>query len=301
MKSRMARGLVATAAVASCVVVLGARQPPQQAQQAPPQDPPRPVFSARSDSVPLDIFVSVADRPVLGLKAEDFRILDNGVPQQADFVSFDQLPLNVVLVFDVSGSIVGQRLDDLRAAGHGILSQLRTDDRAALVSFSQTVSLGTELTTDFKRVGAALNAGSSGGLTSLIDATFSGLVLGNTDSGRSVMFVFSDGEDTSSWLQPASVVNAAKRANVTIFGVTVGKTRGSFLRELAPLSGGDVVEIQSTRDLKATFIRLLGEYRQRYLVAYTPTGVSSTGWHEIKVTVARPNASVQTRAGYQAK
>ena len=296
MKSAMARAAVALASAVSCVVALHARP-----QQPPPQDPPRPMFSARSDVVRLDIFVSAADRPVLGLKAEDFRILDNGVPQQADFVSFDQLPLNVVLVFDVSGSIAGQRLEDLRAAGHGVLSQLRTDDRAALVSFSQTVSLGTDLTTDFKRVGSALNTSSSGGLTSLIDATFSGLVLGNADSGRSVMFVFSDGEDTSSWLQPSSVVNAAKRANVTIFGVTVGKTRGSFLRDLAPLTGGEVVEIQSTRDLKATFIRLLGEYRQRYLVGYTPTGVSSSGWHEIKVTVARPSASVQTRAGYQAK
>ena len=102
MRSSVARAAIAVASAVSCAVMLAARP-----QQAPPQDPVRPVFSARSDVVRLDIFVSAADRPVLGLKAEDFRILDNGVPQQPDFVSFDQLPLNVVFVFDVSGSIVG--------------------------------------------------------------------------------------------------------------------------------------------------------------------------------------------------
>src|SRR5688572_4210180 len=98
MRSSMARAGIAAASVALCAAVLTAR--PQQAPpQAPPQDPVRPVFSARSDVVRLDIFVTAADRPVTGLKAEDFRILDNGVPQQPDFVSFDQLPLNVVFVF----------------------------------------------------------------------------------------------------------------------------------------------------------------------------------------------------------
>jgi VWFA-related protein len=252
-------------------------------------------------AVRLDVFVSAGDRPILGLKAEDFQILDNGVPQQADFVSFDQLPLNVIFAFDVSGSMVGQRLDDLRAAGHAVLAQLRGDDRAALVAFSEVVALGTDLTSELKRVGVALDNGRAIGLTSLVDATFSGLMLGETDSGRSVMFVFSDGVDTSSWLQPASVVNAAKRANVTVFGVTVGRTRGSFLRDLATLTGGDVVENQSTRELKPTFLRLLSEYRQRYLIGYTPTGVSSTGWHEIKVSVGRKDATVKTRTGYQAK
>jgi VWFA-related protein len=273
-----------------------------QQVQTLPQEPLRPMFSARSDVVRLDILVTAGDKAVIGLKAEDFRILDNGIAQQPDFVSFDQLPLNVIFAFDVSGSMVGQRLDDLRAAGHGVLDQLRQDDRAALVAFSEVVSLGADLTPDLKRVGAALDAGRAIGLTSLVDATFSGLVLGGNDSGRSVMFIFSDGMDTSSWLQPSAVVNAAKRANVTIFGVTIGKLKGTFLRDLAQFTGGDVVEVQSTKDLKSTFVRLLTEYRQRYLIGYTPTGVSATGWHQIDVSVPkRTNTSVKTRAGYQAK
>lgn len=201
-----------------------------------------PVFTARSDSVRLDILVSASGRPILGLGADDFHITDNGVPQKPDFVSFDQLPLNVVMAFDTSASMLGQRLDDLRAAGHGVLNQLRQDDRAALVSFSQTLLLGSDLTTDLRQVGAAINRGEATGLTSLVDASFSGLVLTGVDSGRSVMFVFSDGVDTSSWLEPATVVNAAKRANVVVFGVTVGRSRAPFLKDLTEVTGGDLVQ-----------------------------------------------------------
>jgi VWFA-related protein len=258
-----------------------------------------PVFSARSDMVRLDVLVTAGDKPILGLTAEDFQILDNGVPQKADFISFDQLPLNVVLVFDVSGSMVGQRLDDLRAAGHRVLDQLRKEDRAALVSFSEVVSLGSDLTPDLRAVGAAIDRGQATGLTSLTDACFSGLVLTGLDAGRSVMFVFSDGVDTSSWLQPASVVNAARRANVVVFGVTVGKSKAPFLKDLSATTGGDLVELQSTKDLQATFVKLLAEYRQRYLVGYTPAGVASDGWHEVQVSVARKGANVRTREGYQ--
>lgn len=301
----MIRARFFTAVIAAVLVSVDTAGLRSQQTTPPPvqtQEPARPVFKSRSDVVRLDILVTAGDKAVLGLKAEDFRILDNGIAQQPDFVSFDQLPLNVIFAFDVSGSMVGQRLDDLRAAGHGVLDQLRLDDRAALVAFSEVVSLGADLTPDLKQVGAALDAGRAFGLTSLIDATFSGLVLGGTDSGRSVMFIFSDGMDTSSWLQPASVIGAAKRANVTIFGVTIGKTKGTFLRDLAQFTGGDVVEVQSTKDLKSTFVRLLTEYRQRYLIGYTPTNVSATGWHQIDVSVPRrANTTVKTRAGYQAK
>ena len=281
------------AAVAVIAGAVWAARAPAQAQT--------PVFTSRSDMVRLDVLVTASGRPILGLKAEDFQIRDNGVTQRADFVSFDQLPLNVVFAFDVSGSMVGQRLDDLRAAGHGVLEQLRKDDRAALVSFSEIVTLGSDLTTDLGLVGSALDRGRATGLTSLVDACFSGLVLSGLDAGRSVMFVFSDGVDTSSWLAPASVINATKRANVVAFGVTVGQSKAPFLKELTEVTGGDLVALQSTKDLRATFVRLLSEYRQRYLVGYTPTGVSATGWHQVDVDVARPGASVKARAGYQVR
>jgi Ca-activated chloride channel homolog len=264
-----------------------------------PQSQQPQVFRARQDLVRLDILVADKNKPITGLTAADFTVLDDGVPQQIDFVSYDELPLNVVLNLDASGSIAGQRLQDLRAAGQAVLDQLRKDDRAALLSFSETVSLHTELTTDWSRLRNALNESQSSGQTSLVDASLAGLVVASSSSGRSLMLTFSDGLDTSSLLPPESVLDSARRTEVVVFGVSDGKLRAPFLKDLANATGGDIVEIRSTSELKTTFLRLLSEYRQRYLVAYTPSGVETGGWHTIAVKVSKKGATVKTRQGYQ--
>jgi hypothetical protein len=113
------------------------------------------------------------------------------------------------------------------------------------------------------------------------------------------MLTFSDGLDTASWLTPASVIDSARRTDVVVFGVTAGSVRGTFLKDLTETTGGDLVLIRSTSDLRNTLVRILAEYRQRYLIAYSPTGVSSGGWHTVKVSVSKQGATVKTRQGYQ--
>ena len=53
-----------------------------------------------------------------------------------DLVSFEQLPLNVVFTFDMSDSVVGERLANLREAGRAVLDGLKKGDQAALVTFN---------------------------------------------------------------------------------------------------------------------------------------------------------------------
>jgi VWFA-related protein len=260
-----------------------------------------PVFVSRRDVVRLDVLVTERGRPVLGLRAADFSVTDNGVPQQVDYVSSDELPLNVVMTFDTSGSMAGARFADLRAAGHGLVDQLRREDRAALLRFAAALSLGADLTTDRGVVRAAIDRAPPGGQTALADAAFAGLVLGASDTGRSLMVVFSDGLDTSSWLEPSRVLEAARRAPVVVFGVVEGESHSSFLRDLVEVTGGDLIEVRSTRDLRAAFVRLLSEYRQRYLLGYSPSGVTAGGWHKVDVKVSRRGADVKTRAGYQGR
>ena len=59
---------------------------------------------------------------VLGLGPSDFEVYDNGVPQQVDLVSFDEVPLNVILALDMSDSVAGERLEQLRGAGAALLA-----------------------------------------------------------------------------------------------------------------------------------------------------------------------------------
>jgi VWFA-related protein len=88
---------------------------------------------------------------------------------------------------------------------------------------------------------------------------------------------------------------------VVVHPATSMRGRGSiaFLRELARQTGGDVIEVESTRDLRGRFQRILEEFRQRYLISYTPRGVERGGWHDVAVRVKGRSATVRTRPGYQ--
>ena len=84
---------------------------------------PAPVFRAGADVVSVEASVRQNRRPVVGLTASDFELLDNGVAQQITDVSYEKLPIDVTVLLDVSASVTGAVLDDLRAA----LKQLRSD------------------------------------------------------------------------------------------------------------------------------------------------------------------------------
>jgi hypothetical protein len=75
----------------------------------------------------------------------------------------------------------------------------------------------------------------------------------------------------------------------------------SFLRDLGRQTGGDVIEVETTRDLRGRFQTILEEFRQRYLISYTPRGVALRGWHDVTVRVKGRSVTVRTRPGYQAE
>ena len=259
-----------------------------------------PAFSSKVEAVRVDVLVTDKGRPVTGLKAGDFDIADNGVPQQIDLVSFEQIPLNVILGFDMSDSVAGEKLDHLRRAGGAVLGGLKKEDQAALVTFSHVVLLGAPLTADVQRVRDALDAVGGAGETALIDGTFASIVIGESDAGRALLIVFSDGVDTASWLTADAVLNAAKRSDVVAYTVSVRSgARSDFLRDLSSFTGGRLFEIEKTANLESTFLEILDEFRHRYLVSYTPRGVAREGWHRLDVKVKR-GGTVKARPGYLA-
>jgi VWFA-related protein len=257
-----------------------------------------PSFSSSVESIRVDVLITQNGRPVLGLHPTDFEVRDNGVLQKVDLASYEEIPLNVILALDMSASLDAERLEHLRSAGKMLLNGLKDTDQAALVTFSHLVSERASLTSDFGRVRAALDKAAASGQTSLVDASFTGMMIGESDVGRSLLLVFSDGVDSTSWLGADVVLDTAKRSDVIVYGVEVGRRRFSFLRELSAATGGRSIEIESTSDLNATFRGILDEFRQRYLISYSPQGVTAGGWHRLDVRVKGRNVTVRARPGY---
>ena len=257
------------------------------------------TFSSRVEAVRVDVLVTDKGLPVRGLGAADFEIRDNGVVQHIDLISFEQIPLNVVLALDMSDSVAGDRRERLLAAGTAILDRLEKGDQAALVTFSQSVQLGAALSGDITRVHAALAQARGKGATSVIDGTYAGIQIGESDAGRALLVIFSDGLDTTSWLTAERVLDTAKRSDVVAYAVAVrSPAKPEFLRDLASLTGGRLFEVEKTQKLDSIFLDILQEFRQRYLISYTPRGVAKDGWHKLDVRVKR-GGTVKARPGYQ--
>jgi VWFA-related protein len=260
-----------------------------------------PTFSARTETVRVDVSVLDRGQVVRGLRAADFEVLDNGVPQRVDFVGFEDTPVGVMLALDMSGSVQGARLQQLRAAGARMTASLRPTDAAGLIAFSDRVVVRSALTSDPDRLSVALRQPSPGGDTALIDAVYAAMVTGAETTGRPIVIVFSDGADTASFLAPDLVLDAARRLGPAVYAVTTaGAERGGFLEDLVRLTGGRRFDAALDR-LGETFAAILDESRQRYLLSYTPESVARGGWHELTVRVkGRDRLEIHTRPGYLA-
>ena len=181
--------------MAAAVAVIGADQ--------------QPVFRTAVDVVRIDVSVMNGLNPVAGLTKDHFVVTDNGVPQALDSVSLDNVPLNLMLVLDTSGSLAGERLTHLIEALNGLVKSLRADDAASLITFSEPIRLAMKTTKDRAPLVAALSGLVADGATSVNDAIFFALQLRPADASESrpVLLLFSDGRDTSSWLGSDHVID----------------------------------------------------------------------------------------------
>jgi len=261
---------------------------------------PPAIFSSKVEAVRVDVLVTDKGQPVLGLGADDFEILDNGVPQRIDLVSYEQIPLNVVLALDMSQSVAGDRLDHLRSAGASLLAGLQRGDQAAVVTFSHLVVLGAGLTSDVAAIRGALQRAEGSGNTALVDGVYAAMMVGESDPGRALLIVFSDGIDTASWLPAESVLDLAKRSDVVAYAVSTGAGKPEFLKDLTSYTGGRLYEVERTANLTSIFLAVLDEFRHRYLLSYTPRGVASAGWHKLDVRVKKGKSTIKARPGYLA-
>jgi VWFA-related protein len=290
-------------------------------------------FTSRALAVRVDVLVTDGRQPVTGLTARDFEVKDDGVVQAIAEIDHEQLPLNLILVFDTSSSVAGARMRALVDAGQSLVDQLRDGDRAAVLSFASRVRLLTPLTPSRQQVHAALAALDAKGATSLRDATFAALALRGADPGRTLLLIFSDGNDTSSWLSSSQVVEAGRRTDAVVYAVAVTRERtitrlannvpgwpgtpagmqtvrqdtvavkraGPFLERLTQESGGRILFTTSDSDLRTAFTKTLAEFRDRYVLSYTPTGVAASGWHRLEVTLKGKKGKVTARRGYFAE
>jgi Ca-activated chloride channel homolog len=274
------------------------------ASTAAAQTPPPPSFEVSVENVYLDVFVVRDGASVPGLQPSDFEVRDQGVRQDVRLAQHEDLPLTVVLVFDASASLRGQKLAHLQGASRALLAGLRERDEAALVGFSHQLSVLVPQGAHHSAVRQAIDSLTAGGASAVWDGLYTGLKLPRA-RGRALVVLFTDGEDNMSWLSAAQVQLVAEESNAIVHVVTIAEPLSYAeplsrkpLRRVADATGGKLWIAGASSDLERTFLRILSEMQSAYLLTYEPTGVKAEGWHRIEVKVKGGRGKVRTRSGY---
>jgi VWFA-related protein len=275
-----------------------------------------PVY--RTEAVYVSVYASVkrGNRVVANLTAADFRLTDNGVPQAVEAVSIESVPIDVTLFLDTSGSTAG-KLDEMKRDVQGIVKLLRPGDRFRLLTIGDSVyqtvpwvAAGTKVDLPFEPVG---------GISLIQDALTVALLHRPDPDRRHLVVGMTDRQDCGSVVSSAMLRELAGRSEAIVHlieqsggGSTYSRTRScspsarldgpDIVREAAERTGGELHErprFFGGSTLLRQFRQIFEDFRQSYILRYSPAGVKKPGWHAIEVTVpAAKDSTIHARKGY---
>jgi Ca-activated chloride channel homolog len=295
----------------ACAVLFSSVAAPAQ-----DDDKDKPI-SVQTDLVTLTLTVTDQyGRYVSGLTKNAFTVTDSGVEQDITFFSDVDAPVSVGILFDVSGSMSGEKIQRARKALERFINTSHPMDEYFLIAFNSRAQLLLDRTRDGEAVLNKLTLVQPKSNTALYDAVYLGIerVTRGAHQKRA-MLIISDGQDNSSRYSFGDVRRLLKEADVTVYGVGIldggdatsglGMQGQAFLDELSGVTGGKSFFPQTNVEMDEIFERIALELRHQYSIGYTPKDFQPDGkWRKVKVKVKPPRGLprliVRSREGYYA-
>lgn len=255
----------------------------------------------------VELYTTVIDKSghlAGNLTAGDFKIFEDGRPQKIDkFELVENLPLQLGVVIDTSGSMIQSLGEAQRAAVDFLEAMVGPRDRCFALSFSDKPKLLMERTSDVGAVAEQLEGLQAMGATSLHDAVVTSLYYFRGVRGRRALVLLSDGEDTSSSLAFKDALEYARRSGVSIYAIGLRIGRGDItvrgkLDALAKETGGRTYYIENAADLGTAYAEIEKELRSQFLLAYNSDQGGKQGFREVKVEVQGGKLEARTIRGY---
>jgi Ca-activated chloride channel family protein len=268
----------------------------------------------RVDVKLVSVFVNVTDATgaiVGGLAREDFAVSEDGRPQQiAVFERQSELPLNLTLAIDTSGSVHKDMAIEADAARRFAHALLRPQDQMSLLQFATEVRELTPFTNQVSQIDRGLGQLRGDFATALYDAIYLGSDRLGRKEGRKVLVLVSDGGDTAQSTTYAQALEEALRNDVMVYSIidvpieaSAGRDLGGehALITMAEQTGGKSFYVNEG-GLDKAFARVSDDLRTQYLVGYYPRAQErGRGFHRIEVTIPRAAGqafNVRHRTGY---
>ena len=290
----------------------------QQPEATPPVDvdTSKPI-SVKTDLVTLTLTVTdLYGRYVSGLTKNAFSIFDNNQEQEVTFFSDSDAPVSVGILFDVSGSMSGEKINKARNALKRFVGSSHPSDEYFLIAFNNRAQLLLDRSRNGDAVLEKLTLINPKQNTALYDAVYLGIERATRGTHqKKALLIISDGQDNASRYNFGEVRRLMKESDVVTYAVGIidGADSGSalgmqgqaFLDELTSVTGGKSFYPSSDIEMDEIFERIALELRHQYSIGYTPSNFSPDGkWRKVKVKVKPPRGlprlTVRGREGYYA-
>ena len=323
-KSCRRRDMVVCALASALLLALCCSVRAQQSPAGPsvPAPPPQdnavkgPVLKAESDLTL--VYVTVTEptgRLVTGLEQSNFRVYEDGKEQEIVKFASEDVPVSIVVIFDMSGSM-GDKLDKSKNAAVQFLLTANPRDEFFLVDFNDRAQLVSPFTGSVDDIQSRLMYVGARGMTALYDGVYLGLSqMRGAHNRRKALLIISDGGDNHSRYGENDVRNFVQESDVQIYAIGLYEADGgptpeerngpSLLNEMTHLTGGRTYTVRSPSELPDIATKISQTLRNQYVVGYRPSSETHDGkWRKIKVTVRQPKGvpplTVYAKTGYYA-
>jgi Ca-activated chloride channel homolog len=271
------------------------------------------VLALETNLVVLNLTITDKnERYVSGLKVENFRVLEDNLPQQILSFGFEETSFAAVILLDTSASME-QKLALEQAACADFIRGIRDGDSFAIYSFGgATVKKIRDFTASGHLPDSSLEL-QAAGTTPLYDAIVKAAeALGRRPERRRAILIVSDGADTNSKASLGQAMRSTIAGQISIYAVDLTNTAlygarphdngPEVLKVLAERSGGKIFQAPGGNKLREAFAKTVDELRNQYTITYQSTNDNNDGnWRAIEVRLAHPKVKIRTRQGYFAR
>jgi VWFA-related protein len=299
-------------------------------QLAPNEVDPGDVIKTETNLVSLNVsvFNSKLQMFVGSLTKDDFHVLENNQPQTVTYFASTDVPFDLVLLIDLSGSTVDKR-DLIKKSTLRFIEAARPTDRLAIVTFSDKPTVLSPLTLDRTQLAESVRNMEGFGGSHVWEAVKFALdeVIGpKTLERRRAVVLMSDGVDgalfrigspAGSQITFADLVEKVRQTDTLIvpiyldteehYGNSLVKEQYENARRtlnlLANESGGSYYRARKLSDLNGVYEQVINDLGKVYSLGYKPTNAARDGtWRSVQVSIAnRTDLVARARPGYYAQ
>jgi Ca-activated chloride channel family protein len=326
---RMRSGIwIAATVLLACVV--GAFSQTQVQQNVP-------TFSVSVDlvKVPITVF-GLNGAPIQELSRDDFRVYEDGQPQEIRNFNIDSNPVSVILLLDTSGTVT-KEWKQIKEAAEGFSEALAKGDRISVITFSDEVELTMDWSDDAKQVHRALGKVQLGLRTDLYDAIFESAQTQLKDiDGRKAIILLTDFLNNQSIVGYQEAVQAVVQSQASLY--IVSKTmmvreaartqrrvvilndiyqrlfgdrnyideffdkKETQMTELAEKTGGRCYFPADYNQIKGVYKQVAQELRNQHYLTYVSESTKPVNsYHNIRIDYLQPASKLIYRKGYYFK